>query len=75
MTKQGYSHSYAITESPLPVKNYVSTIAVIPTANGKSLVKWSSTFEANGTDDAKAKSVIGGVYDAGLGRAVAIFRK
>lgn len=45
------------------------------TADGKSLVKLSSTFEANGADDAEAKAVIGGVYDAGLGKAVAIFRK
>ena len=69
------SYSYAITKSPLPVKNYVSTIAVSAAAGGKSLVKWSSTFDANGADDAKAKEVIGGIYDAGLGKAAAIFKK
>ena len=69
------SLSYAITKSPLPVKNYVSTMTVTPAADGKSLVKWTSTFDANGADDAKAKEVIGGIYDAGLGKATAIFKK
>ncbi len=69
------SYSYAITKSPLPVKNYVSTISVSPADGGKSLLKWTSTFDASGADDAKAKEVIGGIYDAGLGKATAIFKK
>ena len=69
------SLTYAITKSPLPVKNYVSTMAVSPAADGKSVVKWTSTFDVNGADDAKAKEVIGGIYDAGLGKATAIFKK
>ena len=69
------SLTYAILKSPLPVKNYVSTMTVSPTAEGKSLVKWTSTFDANGADDAKAKEVIGGIYDAGLSKATAIFKK
>lgn len=70
-----HRYTYAITKSPLPVKNYVSTIAVSPAAGGKSQVRWNSTFDANGAEDAKAKDVISGIYDAGLGRAVAIFKK
>ncbi len=70
-----HSLSYAILKSPLPVKNYASTMTVSPTADGKSLVKWTSTFDASGADDAKAKEVIGGIYDAGLGKATAIFKK
>lgn len=69
------SLTYAITKSPLPVKNYVSTMSVTPTADGKSLVKWTSTFDANGADEAKAKEVIGGIYDAGLAKATSIFKK
>ena len=69
------SLTYVIVKSPLPVKNYVSTMTVSPTGDGKSLVKWTSTFDANGADDAKAKEVIGGIYDAGLGKATAIFKK
>ena len=69
------SLTYKITKSPLPVKNYLSTMTVSPTADGKSLVKWTSTFDASGADDAKAKEVVGGIYDAGLGKATAIFKK
>ena len=69
------SLTYTIMKSPLPVKNYVSTMTVSPTAGGKSLIKWSATFDANGADDAKAKEVIGGIYNAGLGKATAIFKK
>lgn len=69
------SLTYSITKSPLPVKNYVSTMSVTPTADGKSLVKWTSTFDASGADDAKAKEVIGGIYDAGLAKATSIFKK
>jgi mxaD protein len=69
------SYTYSITKSPLPVKNYVSTISVSPAADGKALVKWSSTFDANGAPDAKATEVIGGVYDGGLARVAATLKK
>ena len=69
------SLTYVIVKSPLPVKNYVSTMTVSPTGDGKSLVKWTSTFDANGADDAKAKEVIGGIYDAGLSKATAILKR
>ncbi len=61
------SYSYAITESPLPVANYESTISVSPAADGKSVVKWTSTFDANGATDTEATDTISGIYDAGLG--------
>ena len=61
------SYTYQITESPLPVANYESTISVSPAADGKSVVKWTSTFDANGATDAEATDTISGVYDAGLG--------
>ena len=64
-----------ILKSPLPVKNYVSTLMVSPTGDGRSLVKWSSTFDANGADDAKAKEVIGGIYDACLSKATAMLKR
>lgn len=61
------SYSYAITESPLPLENYESTITVLPAADGKSIVKWTSTFDANGATDEEATNTISGIYDAGLG--------
>jgi uncharacterized protein YndB with AHSA1/START domain len=58
-------YSYTILESPLPVSDYKSTITVTPNGSG-STVQWQGTFKAKGADDAKAKEVIAGIYDAGL---------
>ncbi len=69
-----HRYSYAFVNSPLPVKNYVATIELHPAAGGKTLVKWTSTFDAAGAPDAKAKEAIQGIYDAGLTRLAAIFR-
>jgi polyketide cyclase/dehydrase/lipid transport protein len=60
------TYTYAITESPLPVMDYVSTISVSESESGMSKVEWSSTFNANNAPDEKAIETIAGVYDAGL---------
>ncbi|MBU0601524.1 MAG: SRPBCC family protein [Gammaproteobacteria bacterium] len=70
-----HSYTYAITESPLPVKNYSSTISLSPAGEGKTLVKWQATFDANGASDDEATKVMQGVYDGGLTRVGAIFKK
>ena len=59
------SYTYTIVESPLPVADYSSTIAVAKDGAG-SKVTWTGHFKAKGAPDAKAQEVIGGVYDAGL---------
>jgi mxaD protein len=62
-----HSYSYTILESPLPVASYASTLAVVAGPGGGSTVEWSGTFKAApGADDATARSVMEGVYDAGL---------
>lgn len=62
-TKMDYT--YAILESPLPVADYKSTISVAKSGGG-SKITWTGSFKAKGADDAKAKEVIGGIYDSGL---------
>jgi len=62
----GHSYGYAILESPLPVANYVSTIAV-KDAGGTVSITWSSTFDPKGASAEDASKVIAGIYDAGLG--------
>ena len=63
----GHAYGYAILESPLPVANYVSTIAVKDGAEaGTVAITWSSTFDPKGASEADASKVIGGIYDAGL---------
>jgi Polyketide cyclase / dehydrase and lipid transport len=65
-SKAKKTYTYAITESPLPVMDYVSTISVSNSGEGKSKVEWSSTFNANNAPDDKAIETIVAVYDAGL---------
>ena len=66
------NYSYIIHKSPLPIKNYASFIGV--EAEGEETkVTWRSIFDANGVDEAKAKEVIGGIYDGGLASIQAIF--
>jgi len=68
------NYSYIIHKSPLPIKNYTSFIGVEPDGEGTKVI-WRSIFDANGVDDAKAKEVIGGIYDGGLASIQAMFKK
>lgn len=58
-------YTYRISESPLPVDHYNSTISVAPSGAG-SKVTWVGSFKAKGADDAKAEATIAGIYEAGL---------
>jgi mxaD protein len=70
-----HRYSYAFLSSPLPVKNYVATIELSAAGAGRTRVTWSSTFDAEGAPDDKAKEAILGIYDAGLGKLSTIFRE
>ena len=61
------NYSYSIEESPLPIKNYLSSISVESISDDSSIVSWTSTFDADGADDAEAQTIIRGIYEAGLG--------
>lgn len=69
------SYSYVILTGPLPVQHYESTLTVVPNGAGKSKVTWMGSFDAKGAPEDKAKDVIQGVYDAGLAKVVANFKK
>jgi hypothetical protein len=60
-----YSYTYTIVSSPLPVSNYISTIKVIPDGLVSEVV-WTGKYKAKGKSDADAKTVIDGIYKAGL---------
>ena len=68
-------YTYTTIKGPFPIKNYVSTISVSPTADGKTLMKWSSTFDAEGIDEDLATEWIAIAYDGGLGKVVSNFEK
>ena len=67
------SMSYAITESPLPIKDYESTLTVEKISDTQSRVKWVSTFNSNGVSDEEAAGIIKGIYEAGLTELAGMF--
>ncbi|MEM8948633.1 MAG: SRPBCC family protein [Pseudomonadota bacterium] len=65
MDADGMSFSYTINESPLPIKDYASTMAVTENGDGATIT-WSSSYSANGVSDEEALELMSGVYRAGL---------
>jgi mxaD protein len=60
------TYSYRITESPLPITDYVSKLEVKGVKGGSNVV-WSSNFHVkDGASEEEMKKVISGVYRAGL---------
>lgn len=68
-------YTYTTLKSPFPIKNYVSTLSVSPTADGKTLMTWSATFDAVGVDEDIATEWIGIAFDGGLGKVATHFEK
>ncbi|MEO1600053.1 MAG: SRPBCC family protein [Pseudomonadota bacterium] len=58
-----HSYGYAIIDGPLPVAHYRAVLSVVP-APGGSVAVWTATFTPKSKD---AETVIGGIFDAGLG--------
>ena len=70
------TYSYTSVKSPFPVKNYAATISLTTTAEGKTLMKWASTFDVpEGTDIGHATRVIEGVCDSGMAKLVNNFAR
>ncbi len=70
------SYSYTIVNSPLPVVNYKGTISLNATSDGKTLLKWTSNFEApSGADSASATRAVETLYDSGLAKLVNNFAR
>jgi len=59
------TYTYTITQSPLPVANYKSTIKVLEEEGGCK-VEWSSLFDPHGATEGEASEVIEGIYKAGF---------
>jgi hypothetical protein len=54
--------SYSIVTSPLPLKDYFSTVEVIDAGSGQCEVKWYSTFQPEGPPEAIAIQIVEGIY-------------
>ncbi len=61
------SYSYAITEGPMPVENYRSTLSVKKAGDSKCVVEWVGEFDVpDGTPEENAVAIIEMVYNGGL---------
>jgi hypothetical protein len=61
------SYSYAIIQAPFPVTDYVATLQVRETNDGKgSRVEWSGHFTPKGVRDQEVSRLFQGIYSDGL---------
>ncbi len=67
--------SYSIVTSPLPLKDYFSTMEVIDLGPGQCEVKWYSTFEPTDAPEADAIKIVEGVYTEGFEGLKKLFGK
>lgn len=60
------TYGYKITESPLPVKDYMATFSIKKSGDSDVSIGWVASFQAKDKPEAEAKKVIEGIFDAGL---------
>ncbi|MGR7071504.1 SRPBCC family protein [Klebsiella aerogenes] len=61
------SYSYSIILAPFPVVDYLSTIAIVATADSNiTRVEWSGSFTPVNVSDADAEALFSGIYRDGL---------
>lgn len=61
------SYSYHILQAPFPVKNYFSTLRVVPqSAENSARVEWFGEFTPVGIPDEDAVELFQGIYEGGL---------
>jgi hypothetical protein len=64
-----HSYSYRILQGPLPVENYVATLAVSPAAAGEGCtIAWSAKFDAVGLPDEQVVTILENIFNAGLSK-------
>ena len=69
------SYTYTSIKSPFPIKNYVATISLTPAADGKTLMKWSATFDAVNIDEDIATEMVAIALNGGVYKVQANFQK
>ncbi|MBV4458718.1 SRPBCC family protein [Pseudomonas sp. COR58] len=63
----GRSYSYTILQGPAPVRDYQSTLRVLPGSEGQGVrVEWFGSFSPEGISDAEATAMFTGIYVDGL---------
>ena len=72
LSDRDFSFSYAIIESPVPVKNYVATLALRSVTMGKqTFAEWAAEFECDPNEQEHLTNLVREfVFEAGLGGLV-----
>lgn len=61
------SLSYSIIgKSPLPLRDYFSTVSVTETGASECRVDWNGRFEAAGVSEEQAQGMVRGIYTGGI---------
>lgn len=58
--------SYSVVSGPLPVQDYLATMQVHDSGEGRSRVTWDARFEPAGMSEDDAANVIRGIFSGGL---------
>ncbi|HET8610878.1 MAG TPA: SRPBCC family protein, partial [Burkholderiales bacterium] len=68
-------YRYSITDSPLPVSNYISEIKVTDNGDGTTTMEWSGQFDPRNASENDAVKVVRGIYQAGFDNLQKMFSK
>lgn len=61
-----HRYTFRIAESPLPFRDFVSTIQVRGDGVGACVVEWDATFEPSGISKNEVTELVRGFFQAGL---------
>lgn len=60
------SFSYRLLESPWPISNYVAIVKLTPAGTNKTIIQWSSVYQATPQEEDAARSLIETSYSKGF---------
>ncbi len=67
LSDRDYTFAYSILASPMPVANYVATVALRPvTAGGHTFAEWSAEFDVTDGPEAPVVELVTNVFQTGF---------
>lgn len=66
LERAGDRYTFRITDSPLPLSDFVSTLRVAPEGERACRVEWGATFRPAGVPENEASEIVRGFFQAGL---------
>jgi hypothetical protein len=65
-------YRYAIIEAPIPASDYLATVQISDTGDGKTKIEWSSTFDPGETPEGQLRELFEGIYRDSIKAATAV---